>query len=106
MALASVARYDTRKKGHKASGNCGIFVSFLFFIFYFFLDRWHFGGKGNLDGKLEYSFKNYGMNRGLPLKENPITQELPETHRFPPRNDNQKVTLHMMELRRRLQLNS
>jgi hypothetical protein len=42
----------------------GIFISFiftLFFILLFFFDRWHFGGKGNLDGRLEYSFKNDGI---------------------------------------------
>jgi hypothetical protein len=27
----------------------------------FFFDRWHFGGKRNLDGRLEYSFKNDGI---------------------------------------------
>jgi hypothetical protein len=32
-----------------------------FFILLFFYERWHFGGKGNVDGRLEYSFKNDGM---------------------------------------------
>jgi hypothetical protein len=46
------------------------FIYFYFyFLFYFiFFDRWHFGGKGNLDGRLEYSFKNDGIiGRGLPF---------------------------------------
>jgi hypothetical protein len=30
-------------------------------FFYVFLDRWHFGGKWNPDGILEYSFKTDGI---------------------------------------------
>jgi hypothetical protein len=34
---------------------------FLFLLFDVFLDRWHFGGKWNPDGILEYSFKTDGI---------------------------------------------
>jgi hypothetical protein len=39
---------------------CGDFC-FYFLLFDVFLDRWHFGGKWNPDGILEYSFKTDGI---------------------------------------------
>jgi hypothetical protein len=37
------------------------FIFFLFFLFYLFVNQWHFGGKGNHNGRLEYSFKSDGI---------------------------------------------
>jgi hypothetical protein len=39
----------------------GGFVLPYFLLFDVFLDRWHFGGKWNPDGILEYSFKTDGI---------------------------------------------
>jgi hypothetical protein len=44
-------------------------VASVFLSFLVFLDRWHFGGKGNLDGRLEYSFKNDGIIEVCRLKK-------------------------------------
>jgi hypothetical protein len=50
--------------GSEVASVLGAFPFHLFFYFLLFLlffDRWPFGGKGNLDGRLEYSFKNDGI---------------------------------------------